>query len=262
MNLTPAIVGLGIVLASTPVVLRIAAGRFLDVPNERSSHDVPVPRIGGISVTLGLSVAIAVAGPDDVGLAIAVVSVVLAIVGFLDDRNSLPANVRLLAQLVASTAVLPFLLEGMGVRHWWTWVFGAGVVVWMSAYVNAFNFMDGINGISVAQSVVAGVVSTIAGSRWNSDDLVVLGVALAGSSAGFAPFNVPKAGCSSATWGPISSGSSSPDAWCLAIRIGVPPDVAFAPLALYLLDTSSTLLRRWRRGERLSIPIGSTRTSA
>jgi hypothetical protein len=67
-----------------------------------------------------------------------------------------PRIVGLAPALGALTGVaglaLVWLLDGLGRPHRWKPLFGAGCLVWLVAYVNAFNFMDGINGISAAQS--------------------------------------------------------------------------------------------------------------
>jgi UDP-N-acetylmuramyl pentapeptide phosphotransferase/UDP-N-acetylglucosamine-1-phosphate transferase len=252
--LWPLVVSFAVVLAATPIVIKLAKGRLLDIPNERSSHVVPVPRVGGIAIAFGLVAGVAVGEHFDVVTAIVVGSLALAVVGFLDDRSSVDPKLRLLAQVVVSLAMLPFLLEGMRAGHWWTWVFGAGAVLWMVAYVNAFNFMDGINGISAAQTIVAGAAFAIAGHRWDSDALLVLGLVAIGCAAGFAPFNVPKALLFLGDVGSYLLGFFLATCLVVALRADVPIDVAIAPFVYYLLDTSTTIWRRWRQGDKLSAP--------
>src|SRR5690606_15026464 len=65
--------------------------------------------------------------------------------------------------------------------------------VWIVAYVNAFNFMDGINGISVAQAAVAGTAWALVG-WWQDLPLVTAaGSIVAAAAVAFAPFNFPRA---------------------------------------------------------------------
>ena len=60
-------------------------------------------------------------------------------------------------QLACAVVALPWLLSGFEGTLLWQGAFTGAVVLWVLAYINAFNFMDGIDGISVAQAVVAGL---------------------------------------------------------------------------------------------------------
>src|SRR5215470_17477747 len=92
----------------TGVVRRFALARgILDVPNERSSHTTATPRGGGIAVVVTTSLAILLLalsgrlGPAP-ALALLVGGLAVAAVGFLDDRRTLRAGVRLLVQVLAA----------------------------------------------------------------------------------------------------------------------------------------------------------------
>ena len=224
---------------------------IVDQPNERSSHTIPTPRGGGIAVALAASLALI--GAADARLAVAVVasSACLGVAGFIDDRRSVDAAVRLACQLLVPACVLPLLLRGMPIGDWWTWTFALGIVVWTATYVNAFNFMDGINGMAVAQTVVAGLGFAVMGLRFSSSILVLLGVAIAGAGLGFAPFNVPRARLFLGDVGSYFIGSWLALTSVVALRAGTPPEVVVVPFVLYLLDTGITLLRRHRRGASL-----------
>src|SRR3970040_930913 len=86
-----------------------SALHVLDYPNERSSHTRPVPRTGGVAILAGVLVGwlvVVVAGelpPQSVWLAIA--TLLIAGMSFVDDRQGLPVHVRLLGHL-SSTALL------------------------------------------------------------------------------------------------------------------------------------------------------------
>ncbi|MGZ4673698.1 MAG: MraY family glycosyltransferase [Ilumatobacteraceae bacterium] len=223
----------------------------LDLPNERSSHSNPTPRGGGIAVGIAAVVALIGTHFDSAMTAVTITACLLGIVGFADDRRSISAAARLAAQLLIPASMLPLLLRGMPVDGWWTWAFGVGVVLWCATFVNAFNFMDGINGMAVAQLVVAGAGLAVLGNRWSSPTLAVLGAAVAGAAIGFAPFNVPIARLFLGDVGSYFVGAWLAATVVVALRIGVPPEIVIAPFMLFLLDTSLTLFRRWRRGEHL-----------
>jgi UDP-N-acetylmuramyl pentapeptide phosphotransferase/UDP-N-acetylglucosamine-1-phosphate transferase len=130
-------------------------------------------------------------------------------------------------------------------------MFGLGIVVWFVAYVNAFNFMDGINGMAVAQTVVGGVAFALMGARWSSVTVSVLGIAIAGAAVGFAPYNVGMARIFLGDVGSYFIGSWLAATTVVALRAGIPPEVVIAPFLVYLVDTGSTLWRRWRQGQSL-----------
>src|SRR5690242_13652959 len=105
--MTPRTVGLilvpfGAFLTSsvlTHFVLRMARARgTLDVPNERSSHEIPTPRGGGVAIVLaanGAFILLALAGILHQRLTMALLGgAAVAAVGFMDDRRSLPPVLR------------------------------------------------------------------------------------------------------------------------------------------------------------------------
>src|SRR5262245_12954060 len=99
----------------TFVLLRLLLSRFgrlvLDRPNERSLHDRPVPRTGGIPIVLVAAASLAV-GADALWLPLAA-AIALAAVSFLDDLRNMPAIARLFAHLAASGVVAWYVLSPM-----------------------------------------------------------------------------------------------------------------------------------------------------
>src|SRR6185436_3864574 len=83
----------------------------LDVPNERSLHERPVPRVGGVAIVLGVAAAV-LAGLAPSGLALGL-ALALAALSFLDDLRPLPTMVRLAAHLAASGALAWYVLAPM-----------------------------------------------------------------------------------------------------------------------------------------------------
>jgi UDP-N-acetylmuramyl pentapeptide phosphotransferase/UDP-N-acetylglucosamine-1-phosphate transferase len=132
----------------------------------------------------------------------------------------------------------------------WQVVFGAGVLVWIVAYVNAFNFMDGINGLSAAEGALAGAAWCFLGLWQDVPALVAAGAILAGASLGFAPFNFPNARVFSGDSGSYFVGAWMAVTVVIGLRAGLAPEALLFPLAISLADTSTTIARRLRRGER------------
>ena len=119
-------------------------------------------------------------------------------------------------------------------------------------YVNAFNFMDGINGISVAQSVVGGTHLAVVGYLIDSDLVMTIGVACAVAVAAFAPWNVPRARMFLGDIGSYFLGFLLAATALAAVTSGAPVLLVAAPFSLYVLDTATTLGRRMRRGVRIT----------
>ena len=126
------------------------AGRFgiVDRPNGRSSHTMPTIRGGGIVFPLAALLAFLFDGFACPWFTLALL--MLAVVEFIDDVRSLPDSVRLVAQFAAMA--LMFLQLGLfsGGFPWW---YVPLALVLFVGIVNAFNFMDGINGITGGYSL-------------------------------------------------------------------------------------------------------------
>ena len=132
-----------ILVAAELVYFRIA-DRFniIDKPNERSSHKSIVLRGGGIIYVLGMWIYAAFFGMEQwpflVGLTM------IAGISFVDDIRSLPDSVRLVVQFAA----MALMFYGWGILHWESWWIVLLGLILCVGITNAYNFMDGINGIN------------------------------------------------------------------------------------------------------------------
>ena len=228
----------------------------LDVPNERSSHTSPTPRGAGLAVVvaflLGL-IALLVENTisDEVFLAIAIPGLVVALIGWLDDRGHLTsAKWRLIGHFAcASLAVwltggLPELpLANSTIDFGLAGNIAAVVyLVWM---LNLFNFMDGIDLITGVQTVTtsAGVAMLLLIST-ESDFWKIFAV-LTASILGFLFFNLPPA---KIFLGDVGSGFIGFTTAVISLVVAEDePLVAWAMiilLAVFVTDATVTLLRR------------------
>lgn len=175
--------------------------RVLDVPNERSSHQVPVPRAGGMAIVatviLGMSIALAAQPVSSPRIAIAWMfgSLLVAVVSWFDDLRSLPTLVRLLAHATAAVVIIaaagPFMAIGQPAVGFLRFSVGGYLLTlfWIVGLTNAFNFMDGIDGIAAGQATVAAVAAAILGRLQNEPAIEMLGVLIAAGSVGFLVHN-------------------------------------------------------------------------
>lgn len=222
----------------------------LDRPNLRSSHSRPIPRGGGVAVVLPVVVLMALAGdvPWRVRLAVAGATGVLAMVGLADDlTGGLGVAFRLVVVVVVGVVATALIAEPHGVVG--PLAVGVGAV-WVAGYLNAFNFMDGINGIAGLHGALAGVLLGGIGSVDDHRFLAVAGWALAGGCVGFLPYNALRARVFLGDAGSYGIGAVIALLVVVAVKSGVPPEAAAGSLVPYLADTSWTLAQRVRRGER------------
>jgi Fuc2NAc and GlcNAc transferase len=259
--------------ALTGLVRRVALARnIIDVPNERSSHSVPTPRGGGLSIVLATLLAAAYAwgsGACDGPLFYALLGggIAVAAVGFADDHRPVPARVRFSVHILAAAWAV-YWLGGLPSLHWGGrlhdlgaagYLLGIVGVVWT---LNLFNFMDGIDGIAASEAsfVGWGAVACLAWSGAPVDGVLLIALALAASSAGFAVWNWPPARI---FMGDVGSGFVGFVIAVLALahaRIDPVAPFIWAILgALFIADSGVTLVRRFARGER---PYEAHRTHA
>jgi UDP-GlcNAc:undecaprenyl-phosphate/decaprenyl-phosphate GlcNAc-1-phosphate transferase len=239
-----------VVAASEAVViplLRRAA--IIDVPGHRSSHTVPTPRGGGIPIAVGLLVAAALIG-GTVAVVFGCAVAAFGLLGFADDLRGLTARRRLILQAAGGVLVATVLVSGLAGSAARLVLLAALCAAWITAFVNAFNFMDGVNGISGAHALIAGVVYALLG-WWRHDGfLLPAGAAVAASALAFLPWNAGQARVFLGDAGSYVLGAALAVLAAYALARGVPAEAVIGPLALYLADTAWTLQRRIRAGER------------
>jgi UDP-GlcNAc:undecaprenyl-phosphate/decaprenyl-phosphate GlcNAc-1-phosphate transferase len=240
------------VLAAEPLTIALLRRlAVLDVPGARSSHSVPTPRGGGVPIAAGLIAATAIApGGGQARLALAAAIGFFGLLGLLDDLRGLPVMFRIAAQAAGAVAVAAVLVSSLPRPAATLAVAAAVTAAWLACFVNAFNFMDGVNGISGAHALIGGIAyAGLAG--WRRDGFgVAAGLALAAGAGAFLPWN---AGQAQVFLGDVGSYSIGAALAVLAVRLvllGVPVDAVAGPVALYLADVAWTLQRRIRRGER------------
>ena len=123
------------------------------------------------------------------------------------------------------------MLTGLHGSVVWQGAVVAGTVLWLVAYTNGFNFMDGIDGISVAQATVAGIVWYVLGRSEHVSSLAVGGAIVAGAVIGFAPFNLLRARMFLGDVGSYFLGAWLAALAVLGLRAGIAPEAVLAPLS-------------------------------
>jgi UDP-N-acetylmuramyl pentapeptide phosphotransferase/UDP-N-acetylglucosamine-1-phosphate transferase len=182
-------------------------------------------------------------------------AIVLAALGLADDTTALGVTPRLLFQIIAVVivvAALPGDLRIVPLLPWWL----ERLVLLMGSlwFVNAVNFMDGIDWITAAEVIpVAGGLALLGAFGALPPQAIIVALALCGAMVGFAPFNRPVAHLFLGDAGSLPIGLLL--SWLLIILAGNGHIAAALLLPLYYLaDTMITLLRRLAMGEAITSP--------
>jgi UDP-N-acetylmuramyl pentapeptide phosphotransferase/UDP-N-acetylglucosamine-1-phosphate transferase len=225
----------------------------MDVPNERSSHDSPVLRGAGLAPLLGIAIAYLIflaSQPSSIsiGLTWTVLgsSVACGVLGWVEDFAGLRVAVRASLQLSIGILSMGAIVMITGVSPWWI-PLGAIAV---GGYINAANFMDGVDGISGLHAVVVGVTYAVLGVALQESWLITGGVVIAAAFGGFLPWNLLLGRVFLGDVGSYLLGGGVAVLAVGALANGAPLLAVLGPIAIYLADSGVTLLRRIIGGER------------
>jgi Fuc2NAc and GlcNAc transferase len=227
---------------------------WLDRPNQRSSHEMPVPTSGGIGFIIAFSILTFVLFSWQIialkELLLFSSGIFLAITGFIDDLKSLSIGKRLLVQFAVSLCVA-FLVEGApvfdilgvwqisGIASKTLLVFG---LVWL---VNLYNFMDGIDALAVTEAIFYSLAIPLLALSGGGVQVSIIALGLGITLCAFLYFNLPPAkifmgdmgsnylGLVLGALGILAISSGSVTIWTLLVLLGV-----------FIVDSTSTLMAR------------------
>ncbi len=259
-SLAPLLTAAAVALVLTPVAMHIARRvGAIDRPKADRWHRKETPLLGGIALNAGIVVGLLIFGglrPEILGVVGGVL--LLHVVGLVDDLRGVgPAG-----KLIAQAAAAGILVLG-GVRAGWpedAFLSIPLTVFWVLGISNAINLLDNMDGLASGIAAISGLA--IAGCSamlpaGAGDLAVVVGLVVAGASAGFLPFNASPAKVFMGDSGALPLGFTLAAASLLGTHreAGNLLFVMAAPLlalAVPLLDTTMvSILRRWH-GRRIS----------
>lgn len=239
--------------------LAVAVG-LVDVPGGRKRHEAPVPLIGGICMSLGMAVGTSLIAHPAFWESTVLAVFLLVVVGTIDDRFDLPWTVRLVAQTCATLLVI--FPSKLVVTHLGTPLFfdaPLGVVavpftvLFVMTLINAFNLIDGLDGLAGGLALLSVMAMAIAG--FGSDVFPLLLILIAAVLA-FLLFNVPIAfnRAVKTFMGDAGSTFLGMSIAAVGIHLSQGSDARIAPAAglwfvtVPVFDLFSTILRRWLQG--------------
>jgi UDP-N-acetylmuramyl pentapeptide phosphotransferase/UDP-N-acetylglucosamine-1-phosphate transferase len=246
-----------LIVLMLPMFRRYALAR----PNARSSHKIPTPQGGGLAVILAVLIALGanalLVGPELTVLGevlpLGAAVVLLTVVGAIDDIFPLSPKLRLGIQAVATAlAVLAMPEELRALPILPVTVERAAEILAGLWFVNLVNFMDGIDWMTVAETVPSTAFLVLFGLFGAAPAPVgPVALALCGAVLGFAPFNRPTAKLFLGDVGSLPIGLLL--FWLLLQLAGSGHLAAAMLLPLYYVaDATITLLLRLARGERIT----------
>lgn len=239
--------------------------QIMAIPNEHSFHARPVPLGGGLSIVFitlaGVWLSCTWLGlifPWRGLLAYTMGAFLVSLVSWWDDMRSLSYRVRLAVHACAALLVI------WGLGEWYVapalflnalhleWLSFPLTFFWIVGLTNAYNFMDGIDGLAGGQAVVAGIGWCFFGYWSDQYAVSILGMLLAASSLGFLGHNWPPARIFMGDAGSIFLGYTFAVLTIVAAR---PKPVLFLSGILllwpFIFDTAFTLVRRLHRRENV-----------
>lgn len=183
------------------VIVLATRYRLVDLPNRRSAHALPTARGGGAAIVITTAAGATAAAFRWPTMALPIMlgtllpALVIGFVGVIDDMQPLKATLRLMIHVAVAAAITWCLgpirsiaVPGqapldLGIAAW------PLTLVWIVGLTNAFNFMDGIDGMAGLLAVVAGLgIAAVALAVWVPPSMV-LGAFLAAAAGGFLVFN-------------------------------------------------------------------------
>ena len=268
-------VSCGLSLLLTPL-LKYLAVRWgaLDIPNERKIHGQPIPRFGGISIFIVFNLVFLVSQNFDFFYFppsfltrinywwLFTASLIILIVGAVDDFRSLPPSHKLFFQIIGALIIsfASYRIEGVTFPFG---VLGLGIwsvpltVLWVVAITNSLNLLDGLDGLAAGTAFIVSLsIFCIALISENIGPALVA-IILAGTTLGFLRYNFHPASIFLGNAGAyylgfmlsiLSLASNSKDTTTVIILIPI------LLLGLPIMDTGLSMLRRLLR----SLHIGGT----
>ena len=187
----------GLTLASTPLFAAVARrNQLLDLPNHRSLHVQATPRTGGIGVVLAVlagCIALRIVLGSDLSRPMSIVLVgagAVALLGFIDDVRPLPALIRLVVQAAVAAGVVMLTGPPRFPAPFPVGLLASVLTVgWLVAFTNAYNFMDGSDGMAGGQAVIAGLGWAAFAWFRGSPESAGAGLILAAAGCGFLVYN-------------------------------------------------------------------------
>ncbi len=265
MNLIFLISAVVLSLIFVPVVRRfgLRLGQVV-IPREDRWHQRPIPTLGGIAIFGAFITSLLLAGVfsgslPEIHWGIIAGSIVIFLLGLYDDLRELTPPAKLIGQIIAAALVIaqgfttsfftprianPFLAQIPNILLTFVWIIGI---------TNAINLLDNMDGLAGGIAFITAIFLSYLFWRGDSQSLLMISLALAGSVLGFLVYNFPPASIFMGDSGSLFLGftlavlaiARQPQASNVFAIMGVPTLLFLLPI----LDTALVMITRLLRGQ-------------
>jgi len=257
------------VLSYVLTIFMIKRVRILDAPNQRSSHSVPTPRSGGFAILISFFVGLLALrvlsdnpGFQESFFAVFIGAILLiAIVSVVDDLMDLGFKAKLFTQVIATIIVMSFgvvvdrlAFPFVGMVDLGLWGYPL-TLIWIVGLTNAFNFMDGIDGLAAGTAIVVGVFFAVITNIEGNIFVYLLCLTLVGACLGFFALNWQPAKIFMGDTGSQFLGFVLAVLSIFAGKFDASHTSYFVMVLLffhYIWDTGYTLFRRTKNNEKVT----------
>jgi UDP-GlcNAc:undecaprenyl-phosphate GlcNAc-1-phosphate transferase len=253
-----------VALASTPLAIRLAKRwNVMAKPGGRRKHSQPIPKLGGVSLTLAYLAGIALVywlmppvGDDALRLrGVIIGSLIFFVGGIIDDFHELSPWLQLAIQFIGAAVAMGHIIfievfanPLTGEAQWIDWRPLALLVtlIWIVGIINSVNWLDGLDGLAAGVGTIAALLFAWHSLRLGQDAVAAFPLAMAGALLGFLPFNFVPARIFLGTAGAYVLGYN-----LATLSILSPAKIAttLLVLAIPILDGLWRVIDRLRRGQ-------------
>ena len=268
--LLPLVVALVISFLSTPIVKSFAYKLgAIDVPkDERRMHKVPIPRMGGLAIFLGFIISVLLfVEVDDQMKGILLGSVIIVVMGIIDDITPLRASLKFVIQILAALIPVYYGVQITCISNpnlfsdnpYWNfgWLSIPITVIWIVGLTNAVNLIDGLDGLAIGVSSISALTMLAIAILVAEPQVAVIMAALVGACIGFMPYNMNPA---KIVMGDTGSTFLGYILACITIQglfkfyAVISFVVPFLILGLPIFDTMFAIIRRISHGQNPMAP--------
>ncbi|HEY2686504.1 MAG TPA: MraY family glycosyltransferase [Steroidobacteraceae bacterium] len=255
----PFIVGMVVTMVCLPILVRLPSRwSVMDAPGERKVHAIPIPRVGGLAMALGVCIAaIWTVKLDSHDIWFLAGAAILIAFGFVDDRFDLDYRIKLVGQILAISIVV--FAGGVRIetitlddRFWLpSWLPIPLTIFFLTGITNAINLADGLDGLAGGTTFLCLCAVAFLSSASGTGSSTALALAFAGAVLGFLRFNTFPA---TVFMGDAGSQLLGFSIGVLSIRATqsassqISATIPVLLLALPILDTLSVMVQRVSEG--------------
>jgi len=242
--------------------------KIMDIPNSRSSHEVPIPKSGGIVIVITFLIGVlaiylfgdATLIRDKYFFGFLISSLLISGISLYDDITKKPFFIKLISHIIAAAIVMAFGIVIREIALPWIGTVRLGITgyfltfLWVVGLTNAYNFMDGLNGIAAGPAVINGLFFCMLSYSQGSIFVYIICYTIIAGALGFLVFNFPRP---KLFMGDVGSAFLGFVFSTLGI-IGALYDHSHTSLFVmpllmfnYIYDTSFTYIRRLLRNENI-----------